>query len=253
MRYFVFLLCAGFAAFSSQAQNHQNAPLLELGKKPMGVLEKNVDGWMMSLDGQWMREDNTLRIRANARDEKAYESKDAQLGLDNIERLEMREAFWGTHRIFCLTKYIREGRFRYTQRESGWKEQVDAWYCLIDPADLDQLASIDDTLFHKLDIRLLDAGWLRNTKPGDLKKTLEGRARPNPQFERTLTLYVKYSGDRQKVRFYLVSLHPLFGQPEAVRKDFQLNGESLNGRDEIFRLCHYECPTSEFQKVFPLK
>lgn len=253
MRYFISLLVAGLSAASILAQNHQNAPLLELGKKPMGTLEKDIDGWMLSLDGQWMRADNTLLIRANARDEKAFENKDARLGLDNIERLEIREAFWGTHRIFCLTKFIQEGSYRYTQRQSGWQDRTDAWYCLIDPADLDQLAMIDDTLMHKLDIRLLDAGWLRNTKPSDSKEALEARARPNTRFERTLTLYVKYSSDRQKVRYYLVSLHPVFGQPEGVRKDFQINGESLNGQDELFQLCHYESPTSEFQKVFPLK
>jgi len=235
------------------SQNRENAPLLELAKKPLGVVDKKIDGWTLSLDGQWIQGKSTLAIRANARDQEAYESKDAQLGMDNIERLELREAFWGEHRIFCLAKFIREGEYRYKQRQSGWNEWTDAWFCLIDPADITEIARINDTLYHKVEVRLLDAGWLHHTKTGDFKEALEARARPNPNFERTLTVYLKYNADRSLVRFHMVSLHPVFGQAEGVRRDLSINGRSILGSDELFQICHYECPSELFRQILPLK
>jgi hypothetical protein len=51
----------------------------------------------------------------------------------------------------------------------------------------------------------------------------------------------------------MVSLHPVFGQPEGVRRDLSINGRSILGSDELFQICHYECPSELFRQILPLK
>lgn len=241
MKYFG-LVAAVLCLSKVISQPKQAEPLIELYGKKYVLIEKGITGYMYSIDGQWISAQMKIPARLNSRDEDGFKTKENALGTDNIVALYMHQIRFGDKTLHVLYKFYREGFYKYAATKKGWKEEVNAYYYVIDNQALQSIlnAPKEDVM---LKIKLYDSGILRNVKISNVQRKALLQIRIKQEFDRQLIFHIDKSYTDGEVRFFFYSQHKIFKDTEGVLlPEFKISGRSYFAQPSLLKFFYYKIP-----------
>ncbi|MFN3951538.1 MAG: hypothetical protein ACK4KT_03930 [Thermaurantimonas sp.] len=224
------------------SQPKKAEPLIELHGKKYVLIDKGITGYMYSIDGQWISSPMKIPARLNSRDQEGFKSKENALGMDNIVALYMHQINFGDRKLYVLYKFYKEGFYKYAATKKGWKEEVNAYYYVIDDEALQSIlnAPKEDVM---LKIKLYDSGILRNVKISNVQRKALLQIRIKQEFDRQLIFHIDKSYTGEDVRFFFYSQHKVFKDTEGVlTPDFKISGRSYFAQQQLLKFFYYKIP-----------
>lgn len=234
----VFFALAGF--LSGFAQPRKAEPLIEPVSKKYVLIDRGITGYMFSLDGQWISAPMKIPARLNSRDEAGFRTKESALGTDNIEALYMHQIKYGDKKMYVLYKFFKVGFYKYAATKKGWKEEVRAYYFVVDEDALKTIlnAPKEDIM---LKLKLYDSGTLSNVKISNVQKKALLQIRIKPEFDRQLIFHIDKSYGDGEARFFFYSQHKIFKDTEGVLlPDFKISGKSFFAQPQLMKYFYYK-------------
>jgi len=234
------------------AQPRNEKPLPFFTDDPVTVLEDDVTGWSLSLDGQWVSAEKTIPPRLISRDDKAYKERINRLGLDNFEEMMIFPILYGKDTLLMLIKTFESGEYEYEYTKRGWDKEDKAHYFVIKARGLNKLNSLQDSTIQLLKFKMLDGGLINDYSSGSIIATIKDRILIRDKYNYEMHLMVQPLSQLGKVRFHIYSMHSVFPDVEGVLKDFTVNGHTAYGSKLLFDYMYYETSLDNFSKFFSL-
>ncbi len=239
-------LCQGV-----MAQPRENKPLPIFTKKPVKVLDDHITGWSFSLDGQWVSEEMTIPPRLISTNEDAYDTRENELGNDNIEELQLYPILYGNDTLVMLVKLYKTGHYEYESTQRGWDDYLMAYYFVVDNKDLFKLGKISaETSIIEMPMR--DFGTISRVRSGNVLDEIKKKIIIKQKTDRFLTFTARKVEETSKIQFQFASLHDIFTDVEGVLNDFQIRGKSVYGNKGLLDYIYYEVDAYGFQDFFSL-
>lgn len=229
------------------AQTRDNRPLPVLAEQPYFVLKDSIKGWSLSKDGQWISRPKTIPVIGISQNEEFYEKEENQLGLDNFLEIRAYRVKYGEKELLCLVKLYRQGKYKYPARKRGWKTFTEAFYFVVELKDWLDLKNYSDGEVHVIGIPAFDGGRLPEVDPEEIVPSIRENFLIRKQYDRNLVVTYQVVDDPKRTRFQLASLHEIFPDVEAVRKNFTRNGRTVYGSSQLFDFLYYEVDYYRFQ------
>ncbi len=241
-----------FLSFNSFAQIHLNRPLPEILEDDVKVIEKDIVGWSISLDGQWVSEDMIIPLRGVSENEQVHEGEENTLGLDNISKLFLYPTLFGQDTLYILVKLSESGFYEYPATQQKWTSTQMAYYYVFDAKEVKKLRS-DEATVHTAKINLRDYGSIEGVKSKRIVRHLQENLVIKPKTEQLLVVHLKFDGaNKDKIYFQLSSQHNVFSEIDGITKDITFNGKSLYKSPTLLNYIHYEYDKEAFFDFFNL-
>lgn len=237
--------------FNGQAQERRNSPLPELITPPYARIGDSIAGWSRSTDGQWLSRRQVIPLIGISRDKDFYETKDAELGIDNIRALLAYRVQRGRDTLVALVKLFDDGRYKFPLRQRGWRTERHAYYVLVELRYLrEAIQSVENKEVEALRIKGLDGGTIPKVKEKKLAQRLQENLLIKDKYDRNLILTVQLFPKESIARFHLCSMHEVFPDVEGVRKNFTRRGRTVYGSSQLFDYFYFEWRYDEFMSLF---
>ncbi|WP_417588582.1 hypothetical protein [Owenweeksia hongkongensis] len=241
-----------FLSLNAVAQIHLNSPLPEILTDEVKVIDEDIIGWSISLDGQWLSEEMIIPLRGVSENEQVHEGEENALGLDNISELRIYPTIFGQDTLYILVKLSKSGFYEYSATEQKWTSTQTAYYYVFDAKETKKLKN-DEATAHTAKIKLRDYGSIEDIKSKRLVSHLKQNLVIKPKTEQLLVVHLKFDVENNdKVYFQLSSQHNIFSEIEGITKDLTLNGKSLYRSPTLLNYLHYEYDKEAFFVFFNL-
>lgn len=240
---FVLLSCLG----QIRGQVHKSKPLPQLSEEPVHLIDENIKGWSYSLDGQWLSREMNIPPRLISTNHEAFETHEAELGLDNIEELQLYPMLYGSDTLLALVKIYRNGNYEFEATQRGWDDYNQAYYFVFEPGELDQLKSVGSEP-SIIKIKLRGFGELRQFKKRKVRSHLKDDLLVKDKTNRVLAITMKV--EEGTAYFQMASLHSIFSDVEGVLHDFKRQGSSLYGSPILLDYLHYSYDFEALKNFF---
>lgn len=218
--------------------------------KSAKVIDNDILGWSLSLDGQWVSAEMTIPVRTVSTDEEVYDDEKNQLGLDNISELILYPALYGSDTIYILVKVMHTGQYRYEATQQKWQSSTTAYYYVFNSEYFNSIKESENST-NVIKIPLRDYGSLGTVKSKQIPDALRRNLVIKPKTEQILVATIKFDPEiDDKIYFQLSSQHIIFPEVEGVVKDFTINGRSLYGSPLLMNYLHYEYDKKSFYSFF---
>lgn len=242
-----------FCLLALKAQERRNSPLPHLISPPYAQLSDSIIGWSRSTDGQWISAPRSIPPIGISRDDEFYDSKDARLGIDNIQALQAYRVNQGRDTLVALVKLFDDGQYKYPLRGRGWRVDRHAYYILVNIRYLKEaIASVKDPSVQVLRVKALDGGLLPKVSEKKISQRLGENLLIKDKYDRILVLTVQLFPERDIARFHFCSMHEVFPDVEGVRKNFKRRGRTVFGSESLFDFFYFELSYSAFMSLFEL-
>ncbi|WP_417873788.1 hypothetical protein [Xanthomarina gelatinilytica] len=224
----------------------------EILEDEVNVIEEDIVGWSISLDGQWLSEDMIIPLRGVSENEQVHEGEENTLGLDNISELLLYPTMFGKDTLYILVKLSKSGYYEYAATEQRWTSTQVAYYYVFDAIEAKRLRN-DDVSANTVKIKLRDYGSIEGIKRKRLVRHLKERLVIKPKTEQLLVVHIKFDAEnKDKIYFQLSSQHNVFTEVDGITKDLVLNGKSLYRSPTLLNYIHYEYDKEAFFDFFNL-
>jgi len=249
--------CLLLTPLLSFSQLRESEPLPIFTPTPYFSVSDSIAGWSYSSDGQWVQWPNIIPAIGISRNEKFYEAKHNQFGIDNIKNISAYHVKYDKDTLICLVKTFQNGEYKYPARQRGWDSYLDAYYCILNYHDLkkalDYFEAENDEEVHVLRIKTLDSKLLSDIKEKDIIENIIANAIVKPNYDRNLVLTIRNNKRDKSLLFHISNLHEIFNDVEGVRQPFSRNGRSLYGSVNLFNYLYFEMDKSQFFEILKLK
>ncbi len=246
MKHLLPLLLFGISAM---AQPRPEKPLPEINERPAATLDRGLTGQSYSLDGQWVSAKMTIPVQAVSTNEEAYESKRNELGLDNIEALQLYRVAYGEENLLMLVKIFRNGHYKYDGIGRKWQKRIGAHYWIFNAREMEKLNDLpSEAAVVKFALR--DYGQLADVKPSKIVKRIKKNLIIKPETVRELVFHLKENRGEKTVYFQLAGFNPNEKTVSGVVQDFDRLGNTLYGKPELLQHLYYQLELNAFQRFF---
>lgn len=250
MKPLLLLLLAATSTLIGQV--HQNLPIPQLDEASAKVIDEDIIGWSLSLDGQWISEEMKIPVRSVSFDEESYERDANQLGLDNISELILIPAMYGEDSLCILVKMMDNGFYKYKTTKQKWQTNTVGYYYVFNRSHLKDLQNLENGK-HTIKIPLRDYGDLGEFKSKHLEEVLLKKMVVEPTTDQLLVAAIQLDEENpDKIYFQFSSQHNVFPEVEGVVKDLTLNGRTIYGTPILIDYIHYEYGKNAFYEFFKL-
>ncbi len=250
MRKFILVVFV-FSGMSCFAQSREEKPIPYLSEKPVSILDDDIKGWSLSLDGQWISEEKTILPRLISRDKKAYRTRINRLGLDNFKEMLMYPIIYGNDTLLLILKAYENGHYKYEYSKKGWRNEDWIHYFVIKARDLNKLNTLEDSTVHILKIKMLDGGQIKTSTSRAISEIKE-RLLIRNNYNYSMHIMVQPLAQKERIKFHIYAMHNVFPDVEGVLKNFTVNGRTAYGSELLFDYIHYETSIKNFSKFFSL-
>lgn len=247
MRFILILL---LIAFQVNAQPRINKSLPIFSEKPISTLKKGVTGWSFSNDGQWVSEKRTIPIVTTSRNVNAYRTRSNRIGLDNFKELKIYPVISGNDTLVLLVKFFEDGFFKYRKSNRGWQRLKKCHYYIFNKNTLDILDGIKDSIVQNVSLKLLDDGEFIYKYKSEVLNKIKRKIVLDPDYGREFTMTIQPFTQDEKIRFQFYSQHIIYRDVSGVLKDFQMGGNTMYGKLELFNHLYYEMDLDDFSSFF---
>ncbi|AEV34336.1 hypothetical protein Oweho_3386 [Owenweeksia hongkongensis DSM 17368] len=241
-----------FLSSNALAQIHLNSPLPEILEDNVKVIDEDIIGWSISLDGQWLSEDMVIPLRGVSQNEQVHVGEKNSLGLDNIYKLLLFPTIFGQDTLCTLVKLSESGFYEYSATEQKWTSTQMAYYYVFDAKELRKLIDEANT-DHTTKITLRDYGSIEDIKSKKIANYLRQNMVIKPKTDQLLVIHIRFdAANKDKIYFQISSQHNVFTEVEGITKDLTLNGKSLYRSHKLLSYIHYEYDKEAFLNFFNL-
>lgn len=245
----LFLFLGAFSISASAQGSRENRPLLNISEDPDRILEENIQGWSISLDGQWYSAENTIPLRSKSYDRDNDNEHLAELGLDNFERWEFRTVEYRGKNYELWMKFTNTGGFKYPETFRRWSDAVVCTYYLFNADDIpDHPGDNGETQLHV--IPLLSSGTLTTKDENEIRQIVASEAQPVEDHPFELIIQTQKTEDGSEVRWQIFARHRLFDDTRGILNPIKSNSISVLGTDRLFVIAYYACSPGVFEQAF---
>ena len=232
-------------------QIRPNEPLIYTKTDAFNTFLMPIKGWMFSVDGQWMSGEQVIPVRLNSRETEALKKKENKWGSDNLMQMKIYPLKYGKEKYYVLIKFYTQGYYKYAETKKGWKENLIAYYYIINEQGLKTITTApnNEELFYKID--LFDSGLLHDTSPKNAIEEVLKNARIKPNYDRTFNIHLYKKKNEEKVYFFFYAQHKIFIDTEGVLNDsFKVRGKTIYGQKQLLQYMYYETSHDDLMSFF---
>lgn len=249
MRKFLSLLLLVLFCSAINAQMQRRNSEISFSKEPIATLEKDIVGWVKTIDGQWKSAEQTILNNSPATNSKL--EKHEKIGQDNFVAMKVYDMWVDGKRLWIYIKFYRNGHYQYEQRKKGWKERLDAYFYLVDPLLLPDLNELQDKVPYVYMIPLKGAGSFKNIRQKDIVEKIKSTLHIPLHSNRLMAIQLRVDKKSNKAQFQISSMHKVFAGTEGIVRDFLIQDKSVYGKNLLFDHFYYETTFLHVLNILP--
>ena len=224
---------------------------ISFSKEPIATLEKDIVGWVKSIDGQWKSAENT--ILNNLPEKSGKLKKHEEIGQDNFVQMHVYDMLVDGKRLWIYVKFFKNGQYRYEQRQKGWKERLDAYYFIVNPLDMPDIHGLENNETYIFKIPTRGAGKFRDVSKRNIVEMIERSLFLPLQSDRQMLLHLRVNKQSNKAQFQIASIHKVFSGTDGIVKDFFVGDYSIYGKKALFEYFYFETTFLNMLNILPMK
>ena len=233
------------------AQMERNNSEISFSKEPIATMDKDIVGWVKTIDGQWKSAEQTILDNLPVKSGKL--KKHEEIGQDNFVAMHVYDMWVDGKRLWIYVKFFKNGYYRYEQRMKGWKGRLDAYYYLVDPLLLPDINHFKNNKPYTYLIPTKGTGKFENIRPKDIVKKLKGTLKIPLHSNRLLLLHLRVNKESNKAQFQIASIHKVFTGTEGIIRDFKVKNNSVYGTEVLFDCFYYETSYLNILNILPFR
>ena len=251
MRNYMSALLVAASCSMLTAQMERNNSEISFSKEPIATLEKDIVGWVKSIDGQWKSAEQT--ILNNLPETGGKLKKHEEIGQDNFVAMHVYDMWVDGKRLWIYVKFFENGYYRYEQRMKGWKGRLDAYYYLVDPLLLPDLNDLNNNTPYAYLIPTKGTGKFEDIRQKDIVEKIKGTLTIPLHSDRLMVVQLRVDKESNKAQFQISSIHKVFSGTEGIVKDFLIRDHSIYGKNILFDHFYYETSFLHVLNILPSK
>lgn len=245
----VLLVAASCSVLTAQMERENSE--ISFSQEPIAILEKEIIGWVKTIDGQWRGSDKTIMNNIPTKHGKL--KKHEEIGQDNFVGMYVYDMLVDGQRLWIYVKFFKNGHYKYEQRQKGWKERLDAYYFLVNPRDIPDLNSLENNEAYVFKIPTKGAGRIKNVQTKNVTEIIESSLSLPLESDRLMLLHLRVNRLSNKAQFQIASIHKFFKGTDGIVKDFLVKDYSVYGNKVLFEYFYYETTYLNMLNILPMK
>ena len=246
---FIFLVGINIQSFGQMLRRNID---ISFSTEPIGILNKEIFGWVLTTDGHWKGTSNTIEYPMANNNDKDKKNKRHSIGQDNFESIQVFDALINHKRYWIYVKFFKNGNYKYATRQKGWKKRMDVYYYIVDPFLLPNIQSLNDNEPYVFFIPTVATGQISNVKQKEIIELIHSSLEFPLKSDRLMTFHLRVNKNDNKAQFMICSLHKFFKGTDGIIRDYRIKDHSIYGKKSMFDHLYYESTYLNLLNVLPL-
>ena len=238
------------------SQERVNKKLPQISSKIYGQLQSAI-GWLNNPEGQWISRKNRIPKYLTNDFKILVDYEKYALAIDNFISYEIRQITISDTTYNILIKQSKGGYYRYPKIQQDWIKTYDAYYWILDSADLNNLETIKIDSTQTLKIPVLLSGIIDNkfsysSLLTDIKLDVIknwGNNKALMKYEQNLCINIKVLSKNEACRFFIYEYSNLHGDYIWGLPGFDDEKVVKNSESNLSKF-YFETAFQNFKKFF---